>query len=40
MNPPPAEIGVSVDEVETPALVIDLDSVEGFFGGAVLKMKR
>src|SRR5439155_14318935 len=25
MNPPPAEIGVPVAEVETPALIIDLD---------------
>ncbi len=28
MNPPPAEIGASVTEVETPALLIDLDALE------------
>jgi D-serine deaminase-like pyridoxal phosphate-dependent protein len=28
MNPPPAEIGASVTEVETPALIIDLDAFE------------
>jgi D-serine deaminase-like pyridoxal phosphate-dependent protein len=28
MNPPPAEIGVSVAEVETPALIIDLDALD------------
>jgi 3-hydroxy-D-aspartate aldolase len=28
MNPPPAEIGVPVAEVETPALIIDLDALD------------
>src|SRR6516165_4853459 len=28
MNPPPAEIGVPVAEVETPALLIDLDAFD------------
>src|SRR2546428_13267145 len=28
MNPPPAEIGAPVAEVETPALVIDLDALD------------
>jgi D-serine deaminase-like pyridoxal phosphate-dependent protein len=28
MNPPPAEIGVPVSEVETPALIIDLDALD------------
>src|SRR6516164_285644 len=28
MNPPPAEIGVPVAEVETPALIIDLDAFD------------
>ena len=28
MNPPPAEIGVAVAEVETPALIIDLDALD------------
>src|SRR5215469_18419159 len=28
MNPPPAEIGVPVAEVETPALLIELDAFE------------
>jgi hypothetical protein len=28
MNPPPAEIGVPVAEVETPALMIDLDALD------------
>src|SRR5258707_7083257 len=28
MNPPPAEIGVSVAEVETPALILDLDALD------------
>jgi 3-hydroxy-D-aspartate aldolase len=28
MNPPPAEIGASIDEIETPALVLDLDAFE------------
>jgi D-serine deaminase-like pyridoxal phosphate-dependent protein len=28
MNPPPAEIGASIAEIETPALVIDLDALE------------
>jgi D-serine deaminase-like pyridoxal phosphate-dependent protein len=28
MNPPPVEIGASVAEVETPALIIDLDAFE------------
>ena len=28
MNPPPAEIGASVAEVETPALIIELDSFD------------
>ncbi len=28
MNPPPAEIGASVAEIETPALVIDLDALD------------
>src|SRR5205807_4438022 len=28
MNPPPAEIGAPVAEVETPALLIDLDALD------------
>jgi D-serine deaminase-like pyridoxal phosphate-dependent protein len=28
MNPPPAEIGAPVDDIETPALVLDLDAFE------------
>src|SRR5260221_11727243 len=28
MNPPPAEIGAPVGEVETPALLIDLDALD------------
>jgi D-serine deaminase-like pyridoxal phosphate-dependent protein len=28
MNPPPAEIGVPVAEIETPALIIDLDALD------------
>src|SRR2546421_2096358 len=28
MNPPPAEIGVPVAQVETPALIIDLDALD------------
>jgi 3-hydroxy-D-aspartate aldolase len=28
MNPPPAEIGAPVDDVETPALVVDLDALD------------
>src|SRR5262249_39989561 len=28
MNPPPAEIGVPVADVETPALLIDLDAFD------------
>jgi 3-hydroxy-D-aspartate aldolase len=28
MNPPPAEIGVPIAEVETPALIIDLDALD------------
>src|SRR5262249_58070814 len=28
MTPPPAEIGVPVAEVETPALIIDLDALD------------
>jgi hypothetical protein len=28
MNPPPAEIGAPVAEVETPALLIDLDAFD------------
>src|SRR5215468_1535346 len=28
MNPPPTEIGLSVAEVETPALIIDLDALD------------
>jgi D-serine deaminase-like pyridoxal phosphate-dependent protein len=28
MNPPPAEIGASIAEIETPALVIDLDALD------------
>src|ERR1700726_484499 len=28
MNPPPAEIGAIVAEIETPALVIDLDALD------------
>jgi 3-hydroxy-D-aspartate aldolase len=28
MNPPPAEIGAAVAEIETPALVIDLDALD------------
>src|SRR5262249_29235910 len=28
MNPPPAEIGMPVAEVETPALIIDLDALD------------
>jgi D-serine deaminase-like pyridoxal phosphate-dependent protein len=28
MNPPPAEIGSPVAEVETPALMIDLDALD------------
>jgi 3-hydroxy-D-aspartate aldolase len=28
MNPPPAEIGAPIDEIETPALIVDLDALE------------
>src|SRR5215470_8086269 len=28
MNPPPAEIGAPVDDIETPALIVDLDAFE------------
>jgi len=28
MNPPPAEIGAPVDDIDTPALVIDLDALD------------
>src|SRR5258708_5817980 len=28
MNPPPAEIGASVEDIETPALIIDLDALD------------
>src|SRR5215470_15192055 len=28
MNPPPAEIGAPVDEIETPALIVDLAALE------------
>jgi D-serine deaminase-like pyridoxal phosphate-dependent protein len=28
MNPPPAEIGASIEEIETPALLLDLDAFE------------
>jgi 3-hydroxy-D-aspartate aldolase len=32
MNPPPAEIGASVAEIDTPALVIDLDALDRNIG--------
>jgi hypothetical protein len=32
MNPLPAEIGMPVAEVETPALIIDLDALDGALG--------
>src|ERR1044072_3684150 len=28
MNPPPAEIGAAVEDIDTPALVVDLDSLD------------
>lgn len=28
MDPPPAEIGAPVDDIDTPALVIDLDALD------------
>jgi D-serine deaminase-like pyridoxal phosphate-dependent protein len=28
MNPPPAEIGASVEDIDTPALVVDLDALD------------
>src|SRR5437667_184343 len=28
MNPPPAEIGASVAEIDTPALIVDLDALD------------
>jgi len=28
MDPPPAEIGSPVDDIDTPALVVDLDALD------------
>src|SRR6478736_1295972 len=28
MNPPPAEIGAAVEDIDTPALVVDLDALD------------
>ncbi len=28
MNPPPAEIGASVADIDTPALIVDLDAFD------------
>ena len=28
MNPPPAAIGAPVDDIDTPALVVDLDALD------------
>lgn len=28
MNPPPAEIGISVEDIDTPALIVDLDALD------------
>src|SRR5258707_15030132 len=37
--PPPASRGISIDEIDTPALVVDLDALEGNIAGMAAAVK-